>query len=106
MTTDASASQAGSGATVNVVAREFALTLDRTQVEGGPITFAFRNEGRLPHDFAIQGKGVDEKTALIERGATASLRVTLSPGAYTYLCTAPGHEHLDMRGTFEVISVI
>jgi uncharacterized cupredoxin-like copper-binding protein len=87
---------------VNVVAKEFAFTLDASQANAGTITFIVRNEGTMPHDFAIQGNGVDQKTQMIMPGQSASLTVDLQPGSYTYICTVPGHVILGMKGEFTV----
>ena len=52
-------------------------------MHAGTITFLVRNDGTMPHDFAIQGNGVDQKTVMIKPGQTASLTVDLKPGIYT-----------------------
>ena len=89
-------------ATVNVSAQEFEFVLDATQSGPGTITFVVRNNGHMPHDFAISGNGVDEKTPMLDSGDTARLEVTLEPGTYDYVCTVPGHAILGMTGTFTV----
>jgi plastocyanin len=92
----------GSETTLHVVATDFAFVLDASQVRAGTITFLVKNTGAMPHDFAIQGHGVDQKTAMLEPGQTASLTVDLKPGTYTYKCTVLGHTLLGMRGTLTV----
>lgn len=100
------AQQAEGGSTsntaFNVVATEFAFALDAPQVSSGAITFNLKNEGDAPHDFAITGNGVEEKTALLQRGETDSITVELGPGTYTYICTVPGHAGLGMEGALTV----
>ena len=96
--------QNGSGATINVSAREFSFSLDATEVEAGTVIVAIQNNGTMEHDFAIRGNGLEEKTSKIHPGESASLTVVLEPGTYTYLCTVPGHEQAGMVGTFTVIS--
>ena len=71
-------------------------------MHAGTITFLVRNDGTMPHDFAIQGNGVDQKTVMIKPGQTASLTVDLKPGIYTYKCTVPVHALLGMKGTLTV----
>ena len=88
--------------TINVAAEEFKFTLDAAQAEAGTLTFIVRNEGHMPHDFAISGAGVDEKTSMLDPGETATLEVTLEPGTFGYACTVPGHAMLGMNGTFTV----
>jgi uncharacterized cupredoxin-like copper-binding protein len=63
-----------------------------------------QNNGSTQHDFAIRGNGVEQKTPTIKPGEIARLTVDLEPGAYTYVCTIPGHEQLGMNGTFTVTS--
>ena len=92
----------GSATTLHVVATGFTFALDAAQVHAGTITFLARNDGAIPHDFAIQGQGVAHKIALLKPGHTASLTVDLKPGTYTYKCTVPGHAFLGMRGTLTV----
>jgi uncharacterized cupredoxin-like copper-binding protein len=98
----AAAPATGVGTTVNVVAREMALAFDTTAIRAGTITFSLRNDGHAPHDLAIRGNGIDQKTRIIERGQTATLTVTLTPGTYSYECTVPGHAMAGMRGSFTV----
>lgn len=93
----------GGPAIVNVTAKNFAFGFDTKQTSAGPVTFVVTNNGSdMPHDFAIKGNGIDQKTAMINQGESASLTVDLKPGAYTYYCTIPGHDLLGMKGTFTV----
>jgi plastocyanin len=92
---------AAGGAVVTVVATDFAFALD-PPLRAGTVTFALRNDGLAPHDFALRGAGVDRKTPAIQRGQTASLTVDLTPGTYTYLCSIPGHDRLGLQGSFTV----
>ena len=94
----------GSETTLHVVATGFTFALDAVQVRAGTMTFLARNDGTIPHDFAIQGQGVAHKIALLKPGHTASLTVDLKPGTYTYKCTVPGHAFLGMRGTLAVLA--
>jgi plastocyanin len=87
--------------TLDVVLDDFSISFDQP-LEAGTISFVIRNEGSTPHDFAIRGEGVDEKTPMIQPGEEAALTVCLEPGSYDYICTVMGHEQLGMRGTLEV----
>ncbi len=91
--------QPGDGAVVNVMAKISGFTLDKTSANAGMVTFVVKNDDFMPHDFAIQGNGVQEKTARIAPGKTASLTVNLPAGTYTYVCTVEGHGQ-SMHGTF------
>lgn len=90
------------GAVVKAQAAEFSLTLDKTEVAAGPTTFVVENTGSAAHNFVIRGNGLEETTAEIEPGASATLTVDLEPGSYSYLCTTGGHDLLGMRGTLTV----
>jgi uncharacterized cupredoxin-like copper-binding protein len=94
----------GSETTLHVVATGFTFALNAAQVRAGTMTFLARNDGAIPHDFAIQGQGVAHKIALLQPGQTASLTVDLQPGTYTYRCTVPGHALLGMKGTLTVLA--
>ncbi len=96
--------QVDSSDAIQVSAQEFSFTLDASQAQAGEVTFIVTNNGTMPHDFAIQGEGVDEKTPMIDPGESATLTVELEPGSYTYICTLPGHAMLGMKGTFTVTS--
>jgi uncharacterized cupredoxin-like copper-binding protein len=91
------------GATINVILKEMTVALDKTQAAADTITFVVQNTGHAPHDFAIKGNGVDQKTPRLESGQTATLTVDLSPGTYEYECTVPGHAMAGMQGTLTVI---
>ena len=82
---------------VAVTAKDFRYTLSRRSAPHGKVIFRLVNKGPSPHNFKIAGR----KTAVIKKGKTASLTVTLLKGKrYTYVCTVPGHAVLGMKGTF------
>jgi uncharacterized cupredoxin-like copper-binding protein len=92
----------GSETTLHTVATDFGFALEASQVRAGNIAFLVKNAGALPHDFAIQGHGMDQMTGMLKPGHTASLTVDLTPGIYTYRCTMLGHALLGMKGTLTV----
>lgn len=94
----------GSGSTVNVILKDFSVSLDTSQTAAGIVTFEVKNDGSVQHDFAIRGNGVEQNTPVIKPGEKATLMVDLEPGIYTHVCTIPGHEQLGMIGTFTVTS--
>jgi uncharacterized cupredoxin-like copper-binding protein len=90
------------GAAINVTLKEMTVTLDKMQVSAGTTTFVVQNTGHAPHDFAIKGNGVEEKTPRLGSGQSATLTVDLLPGTYEYECTMPGHAMAGMQGTLTV----
>ena len=90
------------GARVAVVAGrplEFAFTLSRRRLRTGWVTFVVKNEGRLAHDFAIEGRS----TRLIRPHGSARLVVRFRiPGVYNFRCLLPGHASAGMSGTLTV----
>lgn len=89
---------------INVEAKDFSFSLESSRAKAGTITFVVQNNGFMPHDLAIRGDGVEQKTPMIGPGESATLTAELEPGTYTYGCTIPGHEQLGMSGTFTVTS--
>ena len=85
--------------TVNVKATSaLKFVLSTKTAKAGVVTFKVTNTGAIPHDFKIAGK----KTPLIAGHKSATLRVTLKKGKYSYLCTVPGHAAAGMKGVFTV----
>jgi uncharacterized cupredoxin-like copper-binding protein len=70
--------------------------LSTKTAKAGTVIFKITNTGAIPHDFKIAGK----KTPLIGAHKSATLKVTLKKGKYTYLCTVPGHAAAGMKGVF------
>jgi uncharacterized cupredoxin-like copper-binding protein len=93
---------AAGGAAINVTLKEMTVVLDKTQAEAGTTTFVVQNIGHAPHNFALKGNGVEQKTPLLESGQSATLTVDLSPGTYEYECAVPGHAMAGMQGTLTV----
>ena len=94
----ASPSRPAAATKVTVAASEFKFALSKKTVRAGTVTFVVTNKGKVGHDFKIAGK----KTALLQPGKSATLKVTLKKGKYAYLCTVPGHAAGGMKGTFTV----
>jgi uncharacterized cupredoxin-like copper-binding protein len=87
----------GAGKTVQVSEKEFKITLPSTTLKPGSYTFDLSNDGKQPHDLAIDGPGVNkEKTPVINGGQHATLKVKLTAGEYDFYCSVPGHKQLGM----------
>ena len=85
--------------TVDVSAFEMGFKLSALTVSHGTVTFKVRNDGAVPHDFRIGGKG----TETLESGQSETLTVDLSkPGKFTFLCTISGHAGAGMIGQLTV----
>ena len=84
--------------TVTVTMKEFKFTFSKRTVPRGVVVFKLVNKGVLPHDLKIGGK----KSALVAKGKSGTLRVTLAKGSKPYLCTVPGHAAGGMKGTLRV----
>jgi plastocyanin len=85
--------------TVNVSEKEFSIALaGGTSLKAGSYKFAVQNIGKIQHDLAVEGGGLNEtKTKLIDAGKSADLAVKLKPGKYTFYCSVPGHEQAGMK---------
>jgi uncharacterized cupredoxin-like copper-binding protein len=86
----------GGAQTVQVSEKEFKITLPSTTLKPGNYTFDLSNDGKIQHDLAIDGPGVNEKTPLINGGQHATLKVKLAAGTYDFYCSVPGHKQLGM----------
>jgi uncharacterized cupredoxin-like copper-binding protein len=87
----------GTPKTVNVKETEFKITLPSTQIAAGAYEFDVANDGKVQHDLTIDGPGVeDEKTPLIDAGASRKIHVTLEKGTYDFYCSVPGHKQAGM----------
>ena len=65
----------------------------------GVLEFRLRSED-IQHSFRI--KGVDGFLIEAAAGKTATGKVKLSAGKYTFYCDIPGHESAGMKGTLTV----
>ena len=91
-------------AAVALKAREFLYEPKALTAPPGAVVFVVRNEGAIEHNFVLEdavAKKVVE-IAVIEPGATAEVAATLFPGAYTIVCTLPGHRQAGMVATLTV----
>ena len=94
-------SKAASATTVAVTLgkpSEFKITVSKKTIAKGVTTFKVTNKGMIGHDFKIAGK----KTVTLKTGKLATLKVTLKPGKYTYICAVPGHAAAGMKGVLVV----
>jgi plastocyanin len=65
-----------------------------------------RNDGQIAHNLTIKASASSSKklggTDSFLGGRSEKLKVDLSPGRYTIVCTVPGHQQLGMVGSIRV----
>ena len=83
--------------TVTVKASEYKFVLSRKSAPHGAVTFKVTNKGKIAHDFKIAGK----KTPNLKPGKSATLKVNLKKGKFTYVCSIDSHAKFGMKGTFK-----
>jgi hypothetical protein len=92
-------------ARLQVVAREFTLTLSRGAVAAGRVAVELDNFGQDPHDLRVE-RTTDPSTGfnftLAKPRTVSSRRLDLGPGTWKLFCTLPGHEALGMSATVTV----
>lgn len=97
-----------------------AVKLDRTSAPSGPVTFAIKNSGSVAHELVLLKTDVPQdqipvdpsKPGLVSQpgyitqtptllpGASTTLSVTLTGGAYVLLCNQPAHYLIGMHTAF------
>jgi plastocyanin len=95
----------GNPAPVSARLSEWTIQLSETTVPAGPVTFTVTNGGSIPHAFEVEGRGIERETPLIQPGASATLTLTLEPGAYEVYCPVgnDSHKKLGMETRFKVV---
>ena len=83
---------------------EFAFQPSTVSVSGNTVTFNASNEGRFPHNIAIDGREGSIFADNLTAGQSASATITLAPGTYTFYCPVPGHREQGMVGTLTIAS--
>lgn len=86
----------GAGPAVDVNMTDFAFQMSTQTIERGKVLFRVRNTGPSVHNFTINGvKGAASRD--LTAGASQDVNVSLDqPGAYTVVCTVPGHKEAGM----------
>jgi plastocyanin len=91
---------AGAATAIKVTEREYRITLSKTSVAAGTVTFTVRNVGHTKHALAVSGGGLSgvKKTLAIAPGKTRTLTVTFTKGGTVQIwCPMPGHAALGMK---------
>jgi uncharacterized cupredoxin-like copper-binding protein len=122
--TATSPSAMGSGASVDVTEKDFAIAISPSSAPSGDITFNIHNDGPSTHEFVIfktdlapdalptnddgtvneEGEGVEhiDEVEDIAPDSDATLDVNLEPGSYVFVCNLPGHYQAGMHTMFTV----
>jgi uncharacterized cupredoxin-like copper-binding protein len=91
---------------VTVDETEFKITLSQPSFSPGTYEFAVTDSGKFPHNFIINGPGVDNQKipagSPLTPGQSASLTVTLQKGSYEIWCGVPTHKEKGMDMTIQV----
>jgi plastocyanin len=87
---------------VNMTAVEFAFQPATLNVSSGTVTFNLRNDGRFPHNLAIDGRDGSIFANDLTSGESESATITLAPGTYTFYCPVDGHRDRGMVGTLTI----
>lgn len=80
-------------AEVEVRLSEWRVELSRATVPAGPVRFAVRNGGTIPHAVEVEGRGIERRIADLPAGSDGTLELTLRPGRYEVYCPVGGDSH-------------
>jgi hypothetical protein len=92
-------------ARMQVIAREFSLTLSRGTLAKGIVAIELDNFGQDPHDLRVEradSPSTGFSFTLAKPRTVSSKKLTLSPGQWKLYCTLPGHEALGMSARVTV----
>lgn len=83
----------GNPGAVSVKLSEWKVELSQQSITAGTVTFTVTNAGNIPHALEIEGQGMEQETAVIQPGASATLTLTLKPGTYEVYCPVGNDSH-------------
>jgi uncharacterized cupredoxin-like copper-binding protein len=91
-------------ARLQVVAREFSLTLSRQRLKPGPAIVELVNFGEDAHDLRLHRIGGTRTYGIhaVQPGGYTRLRLRLVPGRYVLWCSIANHRALGMRASLLV----
>ena len=78
---------------VRVTLSEWKVELSNAAVAPGKVTFTVTNHGTIPHQFEVEGQGIERRTPLIQPNASATLSLNLKTGKYEVYCPVGGESH-------------
>ncbi len=67
-------------------------------IPAGPTVFEVTNNGTAPHNFEIEGQGIERVFEVnLQPGETQTMEVDLVPGSYTVYCPVGNHRQMGME---------
>lgn len=109
------------GGTVNATLTDMKITVDRTSIAAGPVTFVVKNTGGMEHELVViqtdvaqdklatgdEAGKMDEtgnlgETGTMIAGGSNTFTVTLPTGHYVLICNEVGHYTSGMHMAFTV----
>ena len=89
--------------TVQVIEREYRISLSRTSLPAGAVHLVVHNAGRIAHRLSITGPGLRVATTpTIRPGGTRTLTVTLRGGSFRLWCPLGNHAAAGMKAALRV----
>jgi len=94
----------GAATTLQLAADPAAIAFDKTELtaKAGKVTIEFDNPSAIPHNVVIQEDGKELAGFEPITEGQESVSAELKAGAYTFLCTVPGHAAAGMEGTLTI----
>jgi len=95
----------GDPAAVSAKLSEWKVELSERSIAAGTVTFTVANVGSIPHALEVDGQGIEQETAIIQPGSSATLTLTLQPGTYEVYCPVgeDSHKKLGMETHLTVV---